>query len=120
MFYICRVFLQVTGHLLAVSSYRGLLSVSFYLGSLAVSFHSSLLAVSFYLLVRAVVTCDLEKTPASSAMKKGKDKSQTGSTRIADLNKTSSSSRTRKYTIVLFLFKSTTRVESGPTFVPAQ
>ena len=34
-------FLQVTGHLLVVSSYHGLL------------------AVSFYLLVRAAVTCDL-------------------------------------------------------------
>ena len=50
---------QVTGHLLVVSSYRGLLAVSHFSGLLAVSFHSSLLAVSIYLLVRATVTCDL-------------------------------------------------------------
>ena len=54
-----RFSLQVTGHLLAVSSYRGLLAVSFYSGLLTVSFHSSLLALSFYLLLRATVTCDL-------------------------------------------------------------
>ena len=50
---------QVTGHLLAVSSYCSLLAVSFFSGFLAVSFHSSLLAVSIYLLVWAAVTCDL-------------------------------------------------------------
>ena len=47
-----RFLLQVTGHLLAVSSHHGLLST-------VVSFFSRLLAVSFYLLVRATVTYDL-------------------------------------------------------------
>ena len=42
---------------------------------------------------------------------KGRDKSRTGSTRIADLNKNSTYSRTRKCTIVLFLFKSAIRVD---------
>ena len=51
--------LQVTGYLLAVSSYCSLLAVSFFSGLLAVSFHSSLLVVGIYLLVRATVTCDL-------------------------------------------------------------
>ena len=51
-----RFLLQVTGHLLVVSSYRGLIAVSFFSGLVAVSFHSSMFAVSFYLLVRATVT----------------------------------------------------------------
>ena len=64
-------------------------------------------------LVSHKIICALKIKVALSArhITIGRDKSRTGSTWIADLNKNSTYSRTRKCTIVLFLFKSAIRVD---------